>query len=109
MVAYDPHRPRDPARSLSPALRDALREALRTQWQNPEAMSEQLASVVQQIAREARTRGIRPEELIVDIKATEDALAEESRIVSRTRHRVREWIVAVCVRAYFEEDADGPR
>ena len=101
MVAYDPRRPIDPARSLPPALRDALRAALRAQWQAPEAMSESLVTVVQEIAREARARGIRPEELIIDIKATEDGLADESKIAARTRHRVREWIVAACVKSYF--------
>lgn len=109
MVAYDPRRPVDPARSLTPATRDALREAVRAQWQNPDSMTETLASVIRRAATEARARGVRPEDLIVDIKATEDSVADESRIAARTRHRVREWIVAACIRAYFETDGDGRR
>lgn len=104
MVAYDPRRPADPARSLTPELRDAFREALHAQWRSPDAMSDALTEVVRRVAGEARARGVRPEELIIDIKGAADMLAEESQIASRTRHRVREWIVSACVKAYFSDD-----
>ena len=101
MVAYDPRRPVDPARSLTPATRAALRDALLAQWRSDGELSPALRDVIATVATEARDRGVRPEELIVDIKVLEDSLAVESRIAARTRARVREWIVAACVKAYF--------
>lgn len=101
MVAYDPRRPPDPSRSLTPATREALRAALLTQWKSPDGLAPGLHEVIRTVAAEARDRGIRPEELIIDLKALEDGVAEESKIAARTRARVREWIVAACVKAYF--------
>jgi hypothetical protein len=101
MVAYDPRRPVDPARSLTPATRAALRDALLAQWRSDAELTPVLREVIRTVAVEARDRGTRPEELIVDIKVLEDSLAEESKIAARTRARVREWVVAACVKAYF--------
>lgn len=101
MVAYDPRRPAAPARSLTPATREMLRRALLRQWQSAEEPVPELQEVVAVVAAEARDRGVRPEELIIEIKFVEEGLAEQSRIAARTRARVREWIVTACVKAYF--------
>jgi hypothetical protein len=101
MVAYDPRRPVDPARSLTPATRDALRSALAAQWRAPDALLPALRDVLLVAAQEARARGVRPEELIIEIKDLESRVGDDSRIAARTRARVREWIVTTCVKAYF--------
>lgn len=101
MVAYDPRRPVDPAPSLTPATRAALHDALIAQWREPEELIPALRDVLHVVAQEARTRGVRPEELIIDLKTLEESVAMQSKIAARTRHRVREWIVATCVKSYF--------
>ncbi len=62
---------------------DALREALR------------------EAAAEARQRGLRPEELIIALKALIDDLPGMRSPATEDRVRLRDRIVSACIRAYF--------
>ena len=102
MVAYDSRRHSDPARSLSPETIARLREALLVQWRAPGAPHPVLGEALGAAAREARERSLRPEELIIALKAIEEQMAEhEQAPAEAARRKVHDWIVRACVKAYF--------
>ena len=82
-----------------------LRDAIVTRLRDPSATHDGLRSVLHDVAAEARTRSLRPEELIVSLKtvlaqvgsARFPAAPEEQR-------RLQEWLVTTCIHAYFSKE-----
>lgn len=111
MVAYDSCRDPDPARALSRRTVDGLREALLAQWRAPDAPQDELRAALAAAAREARQRSLRPEELIIALKALQGELAEQQATPVReaVRRQVHEWMVTACIEAYFGDDEGAGR
>lgn len=108
MVAYDPRLPRDDNRMLSPEVAQELRMALAARWTDPEAYENGLAAALAAAAQEARARGMRPEELLLALKAIEVEVAETLKVAdTQDRDRFRFWLVGACMRAFFTETQSG--
>ena len=61
-----------------------------------------LRSALGAAADEARSRGLRPEELLLALKAIEGDVAETLDVVStQDRDRFRIWPIDACMRAFF--------
>jgi hypothetical protein len=100
--AFDPRSDRPDGRALSDGSTSLLRQAVTSRLNDPAAPETELREALHVVAAEARARGLRPEELVITLKALFDATtvdvaphgAEEGR-------KLREWIVATCIRAYY--------
>jgi hypothetical protein len=107
MVAYNPRSPRDDNRTLSSEVAQTLREALATRWKEPQSYERGLTSALAAAAQEARGRGMRPEELLLALKAIEEDVAETLRVTdTQDRDRFRFWLVGACMRAFFSGETD---
>jgi hypothetical protein len=105
MVAYNPRSPRDDSRSLSSAVAAQLRSALGAHWAEAEGYDAEIAAALTALAQDARARGLRPEELLLSLKAIErDVAATLELDEMQDRDRFRTWLVGACMRAFFAED-----
>ncbi len=108
MVAYNPRSPRDHSRSLSPEVAVQLRSALGAHWATVEGDEAALATALNAVARDGRARGLRPEELLLAMKAVEEEVAVTLRVTeTQDRDRFRMWLVGACMRAFFAEESKG--
>jgi hypothetical protein len=109
MVAYNPRPPRDERRSLSPDVAAQLQCALRAHWAESDGSDAELAAALEAVAQDARVRGLRPEELLLAMKAVEEEVAATLKInVTQDRDRFRTSLVGACMRAFFaEKKQDG--
>lgn len=108
MVAYNPHPPRDDSRSLSPHAAAQLRSALTAHWAEAEGCDAELAAALKVVAQDARARGLKPEELLLAMKAVEGDVAATLRAENtQDRDRFRMWLVGACMRAFFSEAIEG--
>lgn len=108
MVAYNPRYPRDESRSLSPDVAARFRSALAAHWAEAEGADAELAASLETIAGHARAHGLRPEELLLAMKAIEGEVAETLRVnETQDRDRFRIWLVGACMRAFFAENSKG--
>jgi hypothetical protein len=108
MVAYNPRSPRDDNRTLSPEVAEGLRRSLAARWTDPEAYENGLSTALTAAAQEARERGMRPEELLLALKAIEEDVAETLNVVdTQDRDRFRFWLVRACMRAFFSEEPES--
>ena len=103
MVAYDSRRVPDPSRLLEPETIDCLRAALTAQRHAGTRPIDQLSDAIHVAAREARSRSLPPEALLIQLKL----LSDEVGMVTpdpdrRDRLHVREWMVRACLRAYWD-------
>jgi hypothetical protein len=82
-----------------------LREAIVTRLRDPSADDEDLRRVLHDVAAEARSRSLRPEELIISLKAVL-AQVGSARFPSapEEQRRLQEWLVTACIQAYFAKD-----
>jgi hypothetical protein len=81
-----------------------LRTALTEQLKRPDAPTKELASLLRKVAREAREKGIKPEELIVIFKHLWNSLAESLRPQNADQYElVRQRLVTLCIQAYYAE------
>jgi hypothetical protein len=104
MVAYNPRSPSDDNRSLSPHVASQLRAALSMRWTDPTAFDAPLTAALSAAARDARARGLRPEELLIALKAIEQDVALTLEVDdTQVRDRFRIWLVGACMRAFFGE------
>ena len=104
MVAYNPRSPGDENRPLSPEVTRQLRAALSTRWTHPSAFDAPLTEALSAAARDARARGLRPEELLLALKAVEQDVALSLEIDdTQDRDRFRIWLVGACMRAFFAQ------
>jgi hypothetical protein len=102
MVAYNPRFPRDDNRSLSSDVAARLRSALATHWDQAEGDEVELTTALTSAAQDARALGMRPEELLLALKAIEEEVAKTLGVVdTQDRDRFRIWLVAACMRAFF--------
>ena len=105
MVAYKPRSPRDDSRMLSTEVAAQLRAAIAEHWDGPQRSQDPLADALTSAAQEARSRSLRPEELLLALKAIEEDVAIASKVVdSEQRDRFRFWLVGACMRAFFSEE-----
>jgi hypothetical protein len=106
MVAYDSRRPPTP---LSEPTREMLRSAIRTALSARDESATALRPAVQTVAAEARERAMRPEELIIELKGIfTEALQGQKKSPGNDEHRVREWLVTNCLKAYYERPPEAP-
>ena len=82
-----------------------LRDAIVTRLRDPSATDDDLRSVLHDVAAEARTRSLRPEELIVSLKTV---LAQVGSVrfpsAPEEQRRLQEWLVTTCIHAYFSKE-----
>jgi len=116
MIAHDSRGMPEDSRVLSAPTANRLREAIAARGRagaGPEAelATRRLGEVLVDAAAEARRRTLRPEELVLAIKAVEGEVAAEAAGTfagSRAdptpgeRQALRAWLVTVCIRAYFD-------
>lgn len=96
--------PPDP-RSLDPEALRELRTVIAQRWREVTATERALSVLIKRIADDARARGLRPEELIIALKAVEEEVLGGTATLrgddAAVRRRFREWLVSSCVHAYF--------
>jgi hypothetical protein len=81
-----------------------LRHALAEQIKHPDTPTPEVRDLLRTIAREAREKGIRPEELLVMFKQQWQSLAETIRPqLPDQAERVRQNLVTLCIQAYYAE------
>jgi len=105
MVAYNPRSPRDDNRSLSPDVAARLRSALAAHWSSKAQDDDaELTSALTSAAKDAHALGMRPEELLLALKAIEEEVAKTLRVIdTQDRDRFRIWLVGACMLAFFVE------
>jgi hypothetical protein len=104
MVAYNPRSPRDDSPKLSPDVANQLRSALSSRWTDPSSFDPPLTIALAAAAQDAHSRGLRPEELLMALKAIEQEVAVSVKVVdTQDRDRFRIWLVGACMRAFFAE------
>lgn len=108
MVAYNPRTPRDEGRMLSSEAAALLRAAIAERWNRPQQSDDALAQALAVAAREAKQRTLRPEELLLALKAIEEDVAVRAKVADREeRERFRLWLVGACMRAFFSQEQAG--
>ena len=82
-----------------------LRDAIVMRLRDPSAADDDLRAVLHDVAAEARTRSLRPEELIVSLKSVL-AQVGSARFPSAPdeQRRLQEWLVTTCIHAYFSKE-----
>jgi len=105
MVAYNPRLPDDERRSLPPEIAAQLRAALVARWNHLESHDTMLQSALAAAAQDAKSRGLRAEELLLALKRSEEDVANSLDVAdTQDRDRFRIWLVGACMRAFFEAD-----
>lgn len=101
MNAHDSSSPAEP-RPLSAPVRASLSDAIASVYRDAAGNDDVLRQALRLAATEARDRGLRPEELIVAIKALLDDVPGGSYGLSAgDQLRIRDRIVSACIKAYF--------
>ena len=105
MVAYNPRMPDDERRSLPAEITAQLRAALIAHWNQSEGHDSLLESALAAAAQDARSRGLRAEELLLALKRSEEDVARTLDVEdTQDRDRFRIWLVGACMRAFFGVD-----
>lgn len=90
--------------SLSERTMKELEAALTEQLRKPDHPTPELNALLKRVAREAREKNIRPEELLVSFKQLWNSLAEATRARPADQfERMREALVTLCIKAYYAE------
>ena len=102
MNAHDSGYHREPARSLTEGTLAMLRRAIDERWRIPATPDTELRRALAVVAAEAHARGLRPEELIITLKAMLAELAgRQLNATAADELRMREWVVTACIEAYY--------
>ena len=82
-----------------------LRDAIALRLHDPSVSDDELRVVLRDVAAEARTRELRPEELIVSLKTVLSQVGS-ARLPSSPddQRKLQEWLVTACIRAYFAKE-----
>jgi hypothetical protein len=105
MVAFNPRSPRDDSPKLAPDVAALLRSALCARWTDHASFDGPLTKALAAAAQDAHARGLRPEELLVALKAIEQDVALSQDVVdTQDRDRFRIWLVGACMRAFFADE-----
>jgi hypothetical protein len=95
---------RAPVNSLSESVMKELRSALAEQLRKPDQPAPELNALLKRVAREAREKNIRPEQLLIAFKQLWNSLAESTRPQSADQfERIRQNLVTLCIKAYYAE------
>lgn len=82
-----------------------LREAIVVRLRDPSAPDDDLRGVLRDVAAEARTRSLRPEELIISLKTVLSQVGSARfQSAPEEQRRLQEWLVTTCIHAYFSKD-----
>lgn len=101
MNAPDSLPPPEP-RTLSAPTLSRLRAVMALHASDPRAPDGELRDALRAAADEARERALRPEELIIALKALlEDIGNDRPRWNATEQLRFREWLVTTAIRAYY--------
>jgi 3-methyladenine DNA glycosylase Mpg len=85
-----------------------LRSAIAERWTRPNQSDDALTQALAVAAQEAKQRSLRPEELLLALKAIEEDVAVKARVAdSDERDRFRFWLVGACMRAFFSQEQIG--
>jgi len=85
-------------------LMKELQSALTEQLRKPDQVAPELHSLLTRVAREAREKNIRPEELLVSFKRLWNSLAESMRPRTADQfERIRQDLVTACIKAYYAD------
>jgi hypothetical protein len=107
MIAHDPRGTPEDARSLSAAVAQRVRRAIEARWlavtdADVNRTTEAVAAALEDAAREAHDRHLRPEELVLAIKALENEVgATRGALAHADRRALRARLVTACIHAYF--------
>ena len=105
MVAYNPRMPEGERPTLSPEITAQLRAALLAHWNQSDGHESMLESALAAAAQEAKSRGLRAEELLLALKKSEEGVANTLDVAdTQDRDRFRIWLVGACMRAFFAVD-----
>lgn len=108
MVAYNPRSPDDKRRVLSSEATATLRAAISERWTRPQQSDGPLAQALGAAAEEARRASLRPEELLLALKAVEEDVAIACKVADTDeRDRFRLWLVGACMRAFFSPEPES--
>ena len=81
-----------------------LQAALTEQMRKPDQAAPELHSILMRVAREAREKSIRPEELLVMFKQLWISLSDSIRPRTADQfERIRQDLVTTCIKAYYAE------
>src|SRR5687767_6840942 len=87
---------------LSAATISRFRAALTRQLEHPDNVDSELQGVVRAVAREARGRHLRAEQLVIIFKNIWDGLPEVAYTADFTaREMVRQQLVTLCIEEYY--------
>ncbi|HJQ11252.1 MAG TPA: hypothetical protein VJ840_09500 [Gemmatimonadaceae bacterium] len=90
--------------ALSASVIKELQSALAEQLRKPDRPTPELNSLLKRVAREARDKNIRPEELLVTFKQLWNSIEESMRPRTADQfERIRQDLVTVCIKAYYAE------
>jgi hypothetical protein len=110
MVAYNPRLPDDERRTLPPEIAAQLRAALVARWNHFESHDAMLESALAAAAQDAKSRGLRAEELLLALKRSEEDVANALDVAdTQDRDRFRIWLVGACMRAFFAVEGGSER
>lgn len=101
MVAYDSRRTPDPEQMLRPTTANALRIAFRNQHEAGTEPIPELGDAIRAAAREARERDLQPEAVLIQLKTLANE-AVPTFFSNDAQKEVRQWMVLMCIRAYWE-------
>lgn len=105
MVAYNPRLPDDERPTLPPDVAAQLRAALVARWNQSTGHDSMLESALAAAAENAKSRGLRAEELLLALKRSEEDVASTLDVAdTQDRDRFRIWLVGACMRAFFAVD-----
>ena len=95
---------RTPLHSLPESVMKELKSALTEQLKQPESPTPELSALIKRVAREARDKNVRPEELLISFKELWNSLAEV--VGPQAAHQfepTRQNLVTLCIKAYYAE------
>jgi hypothetical protein len=100
----EPTQDHSPTSRLSPESAIRLRAALKQWVDDPASDDADLGDALHAVAREARERGVRAEELLVTLKTTwfEVGGAPNAPHASPSSHKRLDELVTACIKAYYE-------
>jgi len=81
-----------------------LRTALAEQLERRDGSTGEISTLLRKVAREARDRDIKPEQLIIILKKLWNSLGESLRSQNADQSELlRQRLVTLCIRAYYAE------
>lgn len=87
---------------LSAATIARLRSVLSRHIDHPDEADPELALVLRQAVKEARSRHIRAEQLVVSLKQVWDALPQARQAIDREAQALaKQRLITLCIRAYY--------